>query len=56
MENGTRSGGRIDSRKTMKKVLAVIQVREVSGWAWGFPVWMQKRKHEYTYDSHRIIL
>ena len=40
----------------MKKVLAVIQVREVSGWAWGIPVWMQKRKHEYTYDSHRIIL
>lgn len=54
MENGTRNGGKIDSRKAMKEVLVVTQTREVSGWAWGFPAWMQKRKHEYTYDSHRI--
>ena len=38
----------------MRKVPALIRMREVSGWALGFPVWMQKRKYEYTHDSHRI--
>ena len=45
MEIGISNGGKTDSRKAMKKVLTVIQMREVSGWAWGFLEWLEERKY-----------